>query len=76
LKVGDVIVVEGFRARDGTNNASGGTVTFPDGRRVLTAGRQLRSPSMPPTIAGRWRIIRQLLVESIDLIDTRLVGSK
>ena|SRR5688572_26708633 len=37
LKPGDVIVVEGFRARDGSNNASGGVVTFIDGRRVFTA---------------------------------------
>jgi hypothetical protein len=40
LKVGDVVVVEGFRARDGSNNASGGTVTFPDGRRVFTASAE------------------------------------
>lgn len=37
LKVGDVVVVEGFRARDGSNNASGGRVTFADGRQVFTA---------------------------------------
>jgi hypothetical protein len=40
LKLGDIIVVEGFRARDGSSNASGGTVTFPDGRRVLTASNE------------------------------------
>ena len=40
LKVGSVIVVEGFRARDGSNNASGGTVTFADGRRVFTASSE------------------------------------
>jgi hypothetical protein len=40
LKVGDVIVVEGFRARDGSSNGSGGSVTFPDGRRVLTASNE------------------------------------
>ena len=40
LKVGAVIHVEGFRARDGSNNASGGTITFPDGRRVLTAAAE------------------------------------
>ena len=34
------MVVEGFRAKDGSNNASGGRVTFPDGRNVLTAGAQ------------------------------------
>jgi hypothetical protein len=35
-----VIVVEGFRARDGSNNASGGTVMFADGRRVFTASNE------------------------------------
>jgi hypothetical protein len=40
LKVGSVIHVEGFRARDGSNNASGGTVTFADGRRVFTASAE------------------------------------
>src|SRR5262245_38811393 len=40
LKVGETIVVEGFRARDGSNNASGGTVTFADGRRVFTASNE------------------------------------
>jgi len=40
LKIGETIVVEGFRARDGSNNASGGTVTFADGRRVFTASNE------------------------------------
>jgi DNA/RNA endonuclease YhcR with UshA esterase domain len=40
LKPGDVVVVEGFRARDGSNNASGGSVTFPDGRKVFTASAE------------------------------------
>ena len=40
LKPGDIVVVEGFRARDGSNNASGGSVTFPDGRRVFTASAE------------------------------------
>src|SRR5437867_1265082 len=40
MKPGDVVVVEGFRARDGSNNASGGSVTFPDGRRVFTASNE------------------------------------
>lgn len=37
LKVGDMVRVDGFRARDGSNNASGGKVTFADGRSVFTA---------------------------------------
>ena len=44
LKTGDVIVVEGFRARDGSNNASGGKVTFSDGRSVFTASNEDRAP--------------------------------
>jgi len=38
IKVGMVVIVEGFRAKDGTNNASGGKVTFQDGRSVFTSG--------------------------------------
>ena len=44
LKIGDTIVVEGFRARDGSTNASGGSVTFTDGRRVLTASQEDKAP--------------------------------
>ena len=44
LKTGDVVVVEGFRARDGSNNGSGGRVTFPDGRSVFTASNEDRAP--------------------------------
>jgi len=44
LKIGSMIVVEGYRSKDGTNNASGGRVTFPDGSSVLTAGGQDRVP--------------------------------
>ena len=44
MKIGDVVVVEGFRARDGSNNASGGRVTFPDGRSVFTASAEDKTP--------------------------------
>jgi hypothetical protein len=44
LKIGDVVKVEGFRARDGSNNASGGRVTFPDGRSVFTASAEDARP--------------------------------
>ena len=37
LKVGAVVNVEGSRARDGSNNASGRRVTFADGTNVFTA---------------------------------------
>ena len=37
MKPGDQVSVQGFRAKDGSSNGSGDTVTFPDGRRVFTA---------------------------------------
>ena len=40
LQLGATLVVEGFRARDGSNNASGGKVTFADGRSVFTASAE------------------------------------
>ena len=40
LRIGAVVNVEGFRARDGSNNASGGRVTLPDGRNVFTASSE------------------------------------
>lgn len=40
LKVGDVITVEGFMAKDSSNNASGDNVTFADGRKVFTASAE------------------------------------
>jgi uncharacterized protein DUF6152 len=38
LKVGAMVSVEGFLARDGSKNMTGRKVTFPDGRDVFTAG--------------------------------------
>ena len=40
LRVGDTVRVDGFRARDGSTNASGGKVTFADGRSVFTASAE------------------------------------
>jgi len=40
LKIGDTISVEGFRAKDGSNNGSGGNVTFADGRSVFAGSNQ------------------------------------
>ena len=37
IQPGMTITVQGFRAKDGSNNASGGKVTFEDGRSVFTA---------------------------------------
>ena len=35
LKIGEPVVVQGFRAKDGSNNASGNILTFADGRQVF-----------------------------------------
>jgi hypothetical protein len=37
LKLGAVVNVEGSRARDGSNNATGRRVTFADGKNVFTS---------------------------------------
>jgi hypothetical protein len=35
LKVGDEIVISGFRAKDGTNTCNGRSVKFPDGTKLF-----------------------------------------
>jgi hypothetical protein len=40
MKIGAVVNVEGSRAKDGSHNASGRKVTFPDGRNVFTASAE------------------------------------
>ena len=40
LKSGDIVRIDGFLAKDGSANGSGGTVTFPDGRSVFTAANE------------------------------------
>ena len=35
LKVGDIVTVEGFQGRDGSQRANANRVTLPDGRRVF-----------------------------------------
>jgi hypothetical protein len=40
LKIGSEVNVEGSRAKDGSNNASGRKVTFRDGRDVFTASAE------------------------------------
>jgi DNA/RNA endonuclease YhcR with UshA esterase domain len=42
MKPGDQVEVRGYRAKDGSSNGSGDTVTFPDGRRVFTAMEGLK----------------------------------
>jgi hypothetical protein len=40
LKVGDLIVVDGFRAKDGSNTCSVTTVKTPDGKRLFSGQAQ------------------------------------
>ena len=40
LVIGATVNVEGFRAKDGSNNGFGSRVTYPDGRAVFTATAQ------------------------------------
>jgi hypothetical protein len=46
LAAGTEIVVEGYRARDGSNKANGGSITFTDGRKLFVGGS---SPDQEPT---------------------------
>ncbi len=39
LKIGTEVIVEGFRAKDASNNGFGQKVTYKDGRNVFTAPR-------------------------------------
>ena len=41
LKPGMVVTVRGSRAKDGSNNASGGRVTFADGRQVFSNAAEI-----------------------------------
>jgi len=45
LKVGDVVTVSGFRAKDGSNHVNGRRVTLPDGKRVFGGSADDGGPS-------------------------------
>jgi uncharacterized protein DUF6152 len=44
IQPGMTVHVDGYRAKDGSNNANGAKVTFPDGRMVFTASAEDRIP--------------------------------
>lgn len=44
IQEGMTITVEGYKSKDGTNNANGARVTFPDGRQVFTASAEDKVP--------------------------------
>jgi hypothetical protein len=47
LKVGETVSVQGFRAKDGSNNASGNILTFSDGRQVFPGALEVGSVPKP-----------------------------
>jgi len=44
IQPGMMVHVDGYRAKDGSNNANGAKVTFPDGRMVFTASAEDKIP--------------------------------
>ncbi len=44
IQPGMTVHVDGYRAKDGSNNANGAKVTFPDGRMVFTAAAEDKIP--------------------------------
>ena len=53
LKLGDVLTITGHRAKDGSNNASGNVVTFPDGRDARIGQDQALNPTEAAPDAGK-----------------------
>ena len=49
LKLGTTITAQGFKAKDGSNNAAAGAITLPDGRRMFTL--QIEGVTPPPPAA-------------------------
>ena len=42
---GTAVIVQGFRARDGSNRASGGSVTLPDGKKLFIGSPESGAPA-------------------------------
>jgi hypothetical protein len=50
---GTAVVVQGFRARDGSNRASGGSVTLPDGKKLFIGSPESGAPNEGPAGATK-----------------------
>ena len=46
LKAGDQIIIEGFRAKDGTNTCNSRSVKFPDGKSVFAGSSEDGGPGV------------------------------
>ena len=63
IKIGTVIIVDGYQSKDGTLKANGRNMTFPDGRTLFMGSSGTGAPkdgralyfSSSPTIAGKRR---------------------
>ncbi len=49
LKPGDTVTIRGFRAKDGSTNASSRQVTLPDGKKVFSGSADDAGPQTPET---------------------------
>ena len=45
LPTGTVVVINGYRSRDGGNRANGGNITLPDGKQLFLAGSNPDDPA-------------------------------
>jgi hypothetical protein len=50
---GTPVIVQGFRARDGSNRASGGNVTLPDGKKLFIGSPGSGAPNEGPVAAEK-----------------------
>ena len=50
---GTAVVVQGFRARDGSNRASGGDLTLADGKKLFIGSTGTGAPGAGPDPAGK-----------------------
>jgi len=48
LKIGTVVTMQGYKAKDGSNHASGGRITLADGRRLFAGTADDGSPQPEP----------------------------
>ena len=44
LKIGTVIMIEGFQAKDGANRANGSSITYPDGKKLFIGSSGTGAP--------------------------------
>jgi hypothetical protein len=50
---GTAVVVQGYRARDGSNRASGGDLTLPDGKKLFIGSTGTGAPGDRPDAGGK-----------------------